>query len=56
MDSNLFKSYDQKLRKIVHSEARTFCFTIRCNKIVMTGNDYVLNLVKEKKDISVNEL
>ena len=56
MDSNLFKSYDQKVMKIVHSEARTFCFTIRCNKIVMTGNDNVLKLECEKKDISVYEL
>jgi len=50
------KSLDEKIKKIVQSESLAFCVTVRKNKIVLTGNENVVNVVMQTPGISVAEL
>ena len=56
LDTNSAKTLDRNFKKIVTSKSQAFSATIRKNKIVLSGNKTLVNLIEENHDITVKEL
>ena len=55
LEKKVGKSLDEKIKKIIQAESVVFTVTIRSNKIVMTGNENVVDIVNKNPEISMRE-
>jgi len=55
LEKKVGKSLDEKIKKIIQAESVVFSVTIRSNKIVMTGNENVVDIVNKNPEISMRE-